>query len=346
MQKRYFERFFNQRIVIVGVTGPPWSGLSVHISRVKDHLVKHNDVSLFDIRTRQEFLLSAFYQWSLWFRLVWWRPSVILHYTCFAQQDSTECITIARWKSLFKAKLIIVEHNQVPHMVYQKKLLEKYKWAIDEWIFIGTKLPVPSVREQIAASLVTESEFIPPDLTKATAIIRQYPLCVRTFMKVRSPLLIMSTTDVRPTMDSSFYGIDHVIAVMNILRLYYAHIGLIWGVGSTTDLVKFSAMVQCILRNGLDGYVYIFHNEQQLWPLFREAHLLWWPLSTHGSAIEEALLCKTPVVATNACARKEGVTTYDAQNAEDCVEKMLALLPRSGRRKNPSRPFEHRVLNI
>lgn len=353
MEKRYYEIFSRQKVVVMGVEGPPWIGSTVHMDRVRRCLDKQrNEVYFFDVRVRAEIFIVFAYQIYLFWCLLWWQPHAILFYVSAANCGIVELAALARWKRLFSAKFIVIEHSHVPFQVetlFYKKQRNSWKNIVDQWVYIGPTQPAPSVREELPASLlVCESEYIDPDLALATMIRASYPLAVRTFIKVRSPLLVMSFADFKKNSGPNNYNTNHIIEVMIILRGYYEHIGLIWAVGSVSDIIVVNAIKERFYRNQLDGFTYIFQNEQQFWPLLRVGHLYWCAMSTSGTALQEALLCTIPVVATVSASLScaDRVFAYRDNDVQDCVRQMLTILPKRGRRKIPIVPFEYTALKF
>jgi len=100
--KRYFELIYHQRVFIIGRAGPPWSGFSVHIDRVRAALIKqHNELYFFDLEIRKEAFWLFLYRMILVIKLLWWRPKTILCYAARAQNDITEFSLFVYWKWFF-----------------------------------------------------------------------------------------------------------------------------------------------------------------------------------------------------------------------------------------------------
>jgi len=229
----------------------------------------------------------------------------------------------------------------------EREFFLKHLLTIDELVDIDCKDVNTTVKALLPIQRVIEdAEFIKPDLATAASILRDYTLSVRTFLKVRNPLIVICTTDFKVDVSLNFYSVDFIVAVMRELKTHYEHVGLIWAVGATSDYVKYSAVYQTMLRAELSEYVLLFNNMQPVWPLFRHAHVLLWPAPYNSTTLQEALHCKIPVIASSVCDRSEGIVVYQKDNAKECVATMLPFLPKRGRRKIPFIPFKQTERHI
>lgn len=348
---RYYEYYVGKRIMMIAIEGPSWIGLTVHVDRVKQYLTRrHNSIHLFDVRTRSHYLFGFWYQWILFWTLVWYRPHVIFLYAVYAAQNIEEFIPIVFYKRLFaRSILVVVEHNQPPliaNTISEQRFFERYHGLIDRWVYIGScdRQSLPSHAIVPSDRIFYESEFITPDVRESRPILRKYPLDLHTFLKIHYPLLLISNTDFVPERSLDFYGLDHTIAVMNALKAYYPHVGLIWAVAQATDPIKYAAARDRLCRGTLEYAVYFFSNKQPIWSLFRVIDLLFCPAPINGTVFDEARLFNVPIVGVETTQRPADVIMYRAKAVDDCVQKLLAVLPCKGRSKKPRILYEQTII--
>jgi hypothetical protein len=335
---RYYETIANKRVMIMALHGPPWNGFTMHVERVRQALVKQrNTISFVDLQFKQDLRLQLLFQLLLFARLCWSRPQIILCYTTGMEGDLTEFAVLARWKLLFSPRLVWIVHHKplfTSLTLVERERLEYYALVIDQLVDIGfsdagavVKALLPSTRHS------KDAEFITPELLTAAAIVREYSLPVRTFIKIRNPVIMIGTTGTNGIFEVSAKDFTHLLHVLDELTKIYEYVGILWGVGSKPQVTHKSSIYQQFAHAGLQEHLFIFENRQPLWPLLRHVHLLWWPHTYNGSLLKEALACKTPIVASSACKRPEGVTVYQQGDIHDCVQKLLLYMPHRSRRK-------------
>ncbi len=341
----YYETIVDQSVFLLGVGDPAWNGFSVHIERVRQRLIKQrNVVYLFRLEKRKKLCFLLMYQVFLWLQLMYWRPSTVICFAVDMESDLAEFAVLVRWKRFFPFHFIWVVHNNSCFeklSCVEKDFVQANGTSVDQFIDLGKRLSAGVLRSTLPITRCkSDSEYIKPSLVSAAAIMREYPIDVRTFLKVRNPIIMIGSTSQNVRFRVAQKEMDHLVYVVELLRKYYEHIGILWGIGYPLDLFSYHFIYQCFFKSQLQEHLFLFANQQPIWPLLRHVHLFLWPSAVHhDTLVKEALFCNTPTIISSEAQECPGAIIYQKNDAADCVAKMLPYLPVRSRRKVLYEPY-------
>lgn len=339
-------------ITQVGPYPPPYGGVSVHIKRLHEKLLKegieshlicnrnwcqNNHVPLIFRRVVPLKYFSYFNRLLGPGRLI---NTELVHYHDNWGIDAPVILGLL----LRRKKMIITVHNQKqadewPSLnVFQKfasKILIRSRNVF--WIVVSEHIKGQLLDFGIPAAKITQiPAFISPE--SSDLLESAIPPHIERFAAEHSPLL--SVYGWRLTIDeigTDIYGFDLSIELINELKSEYPGIGLIICLPQVRLSDYLAELKNRIDANGLQNMV-IFQTDpmDEAWLLWRMSDLFIRPTSTDGDSVSvrEALSFGIPVVASNASPRPEGVVLFEKGNLSAFVTAVRQALSQNRQHTN------------
>jgi glycosyltransferase involved in cell wall biosynthesis len=329
----YSRDISNNNVVILGILPPPLGGVSVHIQRVKDKLeMQYNTVAVFNTEIRYRNWLFPFYLLKLFIWLLFQRPQIVMYHSSYVTTGILEIVCLAYAKKLLKFSLLIIDHD-CRHLYQRSNVVKKlYQHAlrnIDKLICIGNKTFMSYQDAQFTLPVYTiEEAFLPPIQVEKTRILARYPTELFEFIKTKKKIILANAAHCMRINGNDVYGLDLCIELMRNIKLTIDQCGLVIALAREGDNDYFKHILDSIKEHGLNNDIFILCGNYELWPLFEYAHLFVRPTLSDGASIsiQEALYCNVPVVASDVCARPNGVQVFNISQSSsflDCVKSIL-----------------------
>lgn len=212
--------------------------------------------------------------------------------------DETSFIRRSIIKRFLKKASFVILND--PH--YKQLLLEK------EWIKEETSYVLPA--------------FIPPTNQERCGVNET----IRTF-RTRHPFLISANASQLILEDRvDTYGFDLLIDLIVALKKRCIAAGLIFCLPQIGDTEYYDSCLKKIRREGIEQQILIVSepltNGFEIWEL---SDLFIRPTSTdiEGVSVKEALLCGTPVIASDVCLRPSSSILFRNRDFNDLLEKTM-----------------------
>jgi glycosyltransferase involved in cell wall biosynthesis len=335
----------NRSIAIIGVYPPPLGGISVHIERLC-HVLENRGVPFIvidgsgkppDAPVGFPIISVPAEQIERW----------CLRYV-FRRNEKIVFNHFLRWKVRFFVSLLKLKGVKVVHTVHSyrsdgkysllERMMIKLTGALsDHFIAVTDEIKERLVRVGIPSRKISViPAFIPPDETREKPVI---PEQVRTFFERHERVIVANGGIGNEYAGADLYGAD--MCVESFIRLARKHpeLGFLFCI---THIVNENTLAQYQRRleqAGLADRFCWIHEKMPLYPLLRQAALFVRPTASDGDAlsIREALHYGTPVVASDAAKRPEGVITFATRDLDDFTAKCELVL--SGATDRGTGPF-------
>lgn len=339
-------------ITQVGPYPPPYGGVSVHIKRLHEKLLKkgiesrvirngswceNNQVPHIFRRVVPRKYITYFN----WLR----GPGRFINTELVHYHDNWGYgAPVILGLLLRRKKIIITVHNQFqadewpflhPLQKFAGKFLIKSKNVF--WIAVSEHIKKQLLDFGIPAARITQMPaFISPE--SDDLLESAIPPHVERFAADHSPLL--SVYGWRLTIDKTgtdIYGFDLSIELINELKSEYPGIGLIICLPQIHHYDYLAELKNRIEANGLQNMI-LFQTDpmDEAWLLWRISDLFIRPTSTDGDSISvrEALSFGTHVVASNASPRPEGAVLFEKGDLSAFVTAVRQALSQSQQHTN------------
>ncbi len=335
----YSNRYWNQKIVIIGPYPPRLGGISVHIERVTDILRdQKNSVTNLDVAYKNSRLRRW---WYLASNLLTTQPETIFYHTLY--NSIFEWLITIICAKLCRARLILVEHSP-RHLTTKTRLFRAtIRWtmhSVDEQIFIGTTTQASYEAYKIPLkNHCIESSFLPPNPAKADELRARYSPELWSFLKGRHPLLVINGSRIIMWHGQDLYGFDKGLALIAKLKQEYPKIGLLCALAQQDNDLYYAQLQNYIRTHCLEEHVYFLGNHAPLWPLLEYTTLFLRPTlsDSEGISIAEALWTKIPAIASNVCTRPAGTILYDINDPAALERVVREQLQHHAPQKNVAR---------
>lgn len=326
----YTDGITHERIAILGIYPPPWGGVSVHVKRTYEKLLRQNNtVRVFNTEPRGRYKLTFIYLFALICWLVWYRPRIVIYHSVYLKNSIYELMALSFFMRICNVRAIFVDHD--PRHLYKRtsRFVKRYRALVARvhkivCIGMSTYQQYCARMPQERALFVPESAFLPPDLMQERALQQHYPEWVASFIGKGSPLIVANAGYVYRPEGSDIYGMQALVDLFQDIVPHFPHARMIIAVGAVGDNAFFNH-----LNASLDPArcAWLIGN-YELWPIVRRAHLFVRPTLSDGESIsvQEALYFGTPVVASDAVERPAGVHLYKTGDRADLLRVSRAAL--------------------
>jgi len=172
------------------------------------------------------------------------------------------------------------------------------------------------------------SSFLPPILEEEDSILNSYSQQLRDFTLDHSPLLIVNASRLVFYQGVDLYGIDMCIKLLPKLIKTFPRVGLLIALAEIGDLNYYQTLQTGIIKNGLKSVIHVMTGNKEIWPLFKNAHLLVRPTIADGYAISlrEAIEFGCSTVASDVCDRPTETVLFKSRDEEDFFTAVMQVL--------------------
>ena len=192
-------------------------------------------------------------------------------------------------------------------------------------IFAETRFVLPR-------NTTVSNAFRPPPVERDAAIWAMYDDDTKAFMAKHHPVAVVQS-GAAFFRGEDIYGTDLAVEMMVQLHRKHPQLGLIINRNCAGDAdyhTYFQGLIERIEAESMGAHIHILEGsaERDLWPLLKRADLFIRPTNKDGDAISirEALMLGTPVIASDACPRPDGVVTFISRDANDLAAKVEAFI--------------------
>lgn len=313
----YWQEITGKRILIIGPMPPPLGGVAVHVARVAAFLCEqHNKVQLFHSEPLGRSLLFWLYAARLRYTIKNFKPTDVHYHGTYLPNSDRELRLLGKLQQQYDFTLTIVEHDcrhlyrrSAAYIAWYQNFVRTPGIKL---MLVGTKT-VQSYKDFAISNehAMQTHAFLPPSLQELPAALTTYPEQLWQHNVRSNPLLIMNAFACIPYGTSDLYGIRDAIVATLALRKQQPYIGLCIIMATIGDAAYMHTLYA--LAQQAPGAIFFLIGNYPLWPLLYHADLFIRPTYSDGDSVSvrEALWAGIPVIASNVCARPEGVITYD-----------------------------------
>jgi glycosyltransferase involved in cell wall biosynthesis len=313
----YWQTITGKRVLIIGPMPPPMGGVAVHVERVAHFLRTHgNAVMVHHSEPRGRSLLFNLYAARLQRILTKFRPTDIHYHGTYLPNSDRELKLLGTMLQQHAIELSIIEHDcrhlyarSADYSSWYKNFIEQYNVNL---MLVGTKTVQSYLDLQMPCQRAVHAHaFLPPLEERLPHLLATYPPQLWQHIQRSSPLLMMNAFACVRHNDTDLYGIRDAIQATLALRKDHPTIGLCIIMATIGDAGYMHTLYA--LARQTPGAIFFLIGNYQLWPLLPHADIFIRPTYSDGDSVSvrEALWANIPVIATNVCARPDGVSTYD-----------------------------------
>jgi glycosyltransferase involved in cell wall biosynthesis len=308
---------------------PPFGGMTVHVSRLITKLDENNlsyQMYSFDryINHRRD-IYYVRQNIAKWFIRLLFGNIENIHYV-FTTRVWVRLLAVIIGRTRGKVIILRIGGQSLQKSISTKNLFLKYMSIIAiryATIVIGVNEEICKFVIELGAkrnNVYHIPGFIPPSGDNVSIKSN-----IKSFFNLRTPLLVTSG-QLLPNAKEDIYGIWSIIAGLEMLKKKYADIGLFIQIYEVKyknhDLINL--LVREIERRKLNDSVFIYTEQDELWPYIARADIYIRNTSTDGDAnsIREAISLGTPVVASDCVVRPDPVITFRTGDKNSMLEKI------------------------
>lgn len=323
------------RIALFGSYPPPYGGVTVHIQRLKEVLVKNGfECRVYDFNNSQNsrpekdiIVIKNPVVWAVKYLLS--KKEDIIH----THNSDWRIRAMVGLLSLTGAKTIVTIHgDSLKYSIGDKNFIKRF-FVI---FFLKRTNFIIAVNQEIynlCISLGIKKEkiaiipgFIPPKIHDIELKITSKE--IQFFIDTHSPILVGYAFKIVFHNNQDLYGIDMCIDLCFNLKKEYPEIGFIFILPLIGDNNYFEKLNQRIVECKLSNNFLFITGEKQLIPVLVNSKILIRPTNTDGDplSIREALLFRVPVIASDVVQRPDGVVLFKNRDLKSLTNATLDVL--------------------
>jgi len=313
-----------KNILLIGPYPPPFGGISIHITRLSNHLKNDYNFSFIDeSRTKKKFVfnlrtLNIFKYLSLIIK----SDIVHIHSGSSILRDFHIIIS----KVLFK-NIIVTIHSNNP---IQNKIIN----IIDKRI-ITLSNKIIFVNENIVEKLnykkphIIKEAFLPPNMCNEQKLPSFINKWINRIKKNDSLLLVSNAWRLDLYNGKDLYGLNQGIELINELLKQGKNAYLIFNIPNVEENDKlYYNYKNSIEKLDLTNNILLINENISFVKLIEKSDIVLRLTLIDGDAItiREALYMKKPIIASDVVPRPEGTILYKTNNIDDLVKVCLNFL--------------------
>jgi glycosyltransferase involved in cell wall biosynthesis len=318
------------RIAILGPLPPPFGGVSVHVQRVVAKLRKQG-CTVHAINSCAEYRYRYAYFYLIRLALLLWyhRFDQVHVHTLYLSNGLRELALIMYVQRYLHYEVMLIEHDC--RYLYTKDVawrtqLNNLLPHVKQHVYIGDRTARSFVENNIvpAYNVSVESAFLPPDSCAEHEIVATYPSELFAFIDRYTNIMLANAFALSLLDGKDLYGFDLCVKALALLRKDGYDVGLVFALAQVSDEQYFSCCMHMIEQYGLQEHIFLLTGRYELWPLMKMADIFIRPTLSDGASVsvEEALWCGANVIASDVCARPEGVVLFKSGNIDDLCCKL------------------------
>ena len=322
------------KIALIGSYPPPYGGISVHISRLKEKIKdKGYECVVYAPRTHKKGVeknvkrIKSVKRWM--FRYFFHAEEDIIH----QHNPSWQMRIMMGLMGLLGKKTIVSIHGEsLRDSLKEGSSLKKetIKFALRHTPYIIVLNPKT---KELVLSLQVKPErvkvipsFIPPVIKEEE--IAQIPNEAWHFIKTHTPIIAANAFKIKFYNDYDLYGIDMCVDLCANLKNDYPEIGLVFSLPDIGDYEYFQELNNRIVRKGIEGNFLFVTRPYPFYPILMNSDVFVRPtnIDGYGISIAEAIYFKIPALASDVCVRPEGTILFKSRDTNDFTAKVKDVL--------------------
>jgi glycosyltransferase involved in cell wall biosynthesis len=332
----------NIRVALIGSYPPPYGGVSIHIQRLHSKLlnngVKSYVVNMSSNKKRIRLLLNM-KKIINWVKLLFLKLDIFHLHT--SGKNLKWVIVFFLFSKLKKTKFIITFHSFRYELSdisdFYKHLFRFILKRLSHVVVTNNKIKERLIglgSDKLKISVIPA--FIAPELSNNQNIL---PKEIISFIKRRSPIISSyaytlkdDTPDLNEMGTTDLYGVSLLLDLCINMKKSFPQIGIILSVANLNDEGFLKKIKTKINKNNIRNNFFIYGKPvENIHNLWSNSDVYVRPTLSDGDsiALREALLLKTPSVASDATPRPEGTIIFQNQNLNDFSEKVKGVLENS-----------------
>jgi glycosyltransferase involved in cell wall biosynthesis len=313
-------------ILTVGPYPPPIGGVSIHLSRLKDHLdslkFKNTVWSLSETEDLLQNIRRVSFR-NLHYRLIFNPSFRIIHYHVSGYPARKRAAYLSR--TLFRNRInVITLHGDAIRFV------ESYpQESIEIFNSFSTVICVKKgdAKKLLSCGVKTDVQDISPFILPQNLDATIESQIVSEFMDRHEHVICANGSKITFLHDNELYGLDMCVELMGCLSVDHLDVGFVFYLSKSNDHKYLEKIRNRITELNLNDSFLLYEGEEQFFPVIRKSSIFIRPTNTDGDAlsIREALHSGVPVITSDVVARPEECVLFANRNLDDLVVKTKDL---------------------
>ena len=318
------------KVTLLGTYPPPYGGISIHIQRLKMHLDEEDyDCVVYSwTESAEEGVIKTTAKG--WLFRHFFSDDGIVHY----HEPSWKMRVMMGLMGLIDKKTVISIHGEsLNNSIKEGSWLRKQiiRFALKHVSFIVADNA--KIKELVLSLGVKQNKidvvpaFIPPVVKEED--YEKVPQYIWDFMKNHKPVISANASQIQFYKGIDDYGLDLIVEIVDRLKREYPQIGVVFCLPVIGNEGYFNKIMQEIEKKELSENILMITNPlPEVYPIWRESDIFVRPTYSDGDAlsVRESLYFKTPVVASDASPRPEGVILFKNRDINDFVAKVKEVI--------------------
>lgn len=319
------------KINLLGCFPPPYGGISIHIKRMREHLLKDkqevnlyttNESDLIDIkptRIRQLLLKIIFMNGVIHSHLTGYWEKIILGFISFFFRKKIvitihgESLKVDSGRgSKFLKKLYRFSITQIPHIICVNPDIKKE----------GLKLGIKEEKLSVITPYIAPVKNI-KDYEKINLEVWEF---IENAHK-NGKKVITGNGNIRFFKNEDLYGLDLLIELMHLLKEEGQSVSLIFALlgyeeQSEKERKYFNELITRIKKYNLENDIFIYKTKNtEYYPILDKTDIFIRPTNTDGYPLSlcEALSLKNISIASDVCIREKGTILFKSRDRKSVV---------------------------
>lgn len=323
------------KIALIGTYPPPIGGTSIHISRLREMLVKDGyDVIVYDTHGTGNADFEKFVSiknYKKW----------IIVYALKMSEDIIHSHT-HDWKERAILSFFARLHNKISIFTFHSLRDEYTKFSFIQKLYVKIAIKYASgficTSENILTKLLewgcpqNKLFYSCPFIAPTDKEKQEKPLPIFSeYRKKHHYILSANASNTNKYNNQDLYGLDMCIEAVKYLVDKGYDVGLIYALTQITDIDFFNEIRERINDLGITNNVLLFTEKTGLIPILTLSDAFLRPTNTDSWAmsISESITLGIPVIASNVCKREKGAILFESRNQcafNKAIEKCLRNL--------------------
>jgi len=316
----------NKEIAFWGTEPPPLGGMTVHIKRLSNYLIKYNwQVIQYNFKKEKRnksYIVNVKNLW-LWYMKLWFCKSPRVHYVI---TTTTYVRFLAALLSLRGKKIVLRVGGRSLENGINSNIFEKYLTIISLKLcsrFIGVNKDICELAEiyTFKKYIYHIPGFIPPIMEL------EAPNEIQKFFNDKNSLKLVITGQIVNEDEEDIYGLFHALETLKALTVegFDFKCCIVSYTISGDNSLKIRNYKNKINLNALNDNVLLYHSIDELWPILKISDIFIRSSITDGDAnsIREALHLDKIVIASNCVQRPEECLLYKTLDSVDLKYKII-----------------------
>jgi glycosyltransferase involved in cell wall biosynthesis len=333
------------KVALFGPYPPPYGGVSIHIQRLKNLLLKNNirckvyDITQFWGKNKKfdDFHIKK------WPKILFFSRGII-----HIQNSGLNLLKISILSNLLtiKGNKIIITYHSLRDDIenfnwFKKKVFRLCLTRISHFIVVNSRIKEKLINAGIKNEKITIIPgFLPPTIIKKD--IADIPIKIWDFINNHHPVISANAFRIEFYNNQDLYGIDMCIELCTNIMKKYPKIGFVFCLPVIGDDEYFSKMINIIYSKKIENNFLFVTQPYQFYPILRASDLFVRPTNTDGDAISirESLYFRIPSVVSDVVPRPKGTNLFRNRDSNDFALKVEKILENYNDYKKKQEDYE------